>query len=760
MLLNVDDFGCVPDGRYFEKVSIQAGSTVLGVADGTVRPTDVGKRIAIPGAVDLVATISGLIARKDVASTSMVAGSATLTAVLTAQEGFFQRRVHKGLRITVAGAGLGGATLVTDVKDVTGPTTLELADPATEAVIGAPATLNRRDLVALSDYARATAVNVTVDLADRVVTDAVMVVGQRGLRSATAGFSSLDLDKQVTILAAGRLVTTIQEVSSSTQVTLEAPAQRAVPGGPADVWRTDSRPGFQQLLAALGSLEVQSADIRFGPGVYDFTRIPKAPGTLPAALGLNGLTNLRLCGAGPGVTVIRLMPDQDLHGPDTHVIEARDCEKLTMRDLTVHGAYLTMAAVNEQMHGIHINEGCRDVVLERVEVFQSAGDGVRLLGSATNKVRRVWLDGCRLIQNKRTGVAFQRAVELVWVRDCYIEMTPPSTDSCIDFEPTGSSAPTDVIIDANALVHGTPTQAVSISGVNGTDPARRVRFTNNTLQGGAIGGVHAQDVTVAGNTITADDRDVIMVFRGTFDGLRVENNRLVTADPQGDGIRLAPLDGLGASRVRISGNEIDAAGIGISLTDVGSHIEVRGNQILGHNIAMGILVTLNRPPNGSVPAVEVHRDIRIASNTITNFGDAGIQISTANTVKRFAGLEISGNELDVDSAPVPTGLVGIRIPAPGHGTDRWLTTALVSDNRISDAVQVKIQRHGPTVPFLAISGNPAGRAVLEGDGNPNEIPVIAPPGSLFLQIDATPARLYLKASGTGGTGWIEMATAP
>src|SRR6266568_3588278 len=511
-------------------------------------------------------------------------------------------------------------------------------------------------------------------------------------------------------------------------------------------------------------LEVQSADIRFGPGVYDFTRIPKAPNTLSAALGLNGLTNLRLWGAGPGVTVIRLMPDQDLHGPDTHVIEARNCEKLTMRDLTVHGAYLTMAAVNEQMHGIHINEGCRDVVLERVEVFQSAGDGVRLLGSATNKVRRVWLGGCRLIQNKRTGIAFQRAVEVVWVRDCYIEMTPPSTDSCIDFEPSDESgthddlAPADVIIDSSVLVHGTPAQAVSISGVKGTDPARRVRFTNNTVHGGVLGGVHAQDVTVAGNTIAAGDRDV-MVFRGTFDGLRVENNKLVTADPQGDGIRLAPLDGLGASRVRISGNEIEAAGVGISLADVGSHIEVRGNRILGHGIAMGILVTLNRPPEGAVPTVEVHRDIRIASNTITNFGDAGIQLSTANTVKRFDGLEISGNELDVDSAPVPNGPVGIRIPAPDHGTDRWLTTAVISDNRISDAVQVKIQRHGPTVPFLAISGNPAGRAVLEGDGNPNEIPVIAPPGSLFLQVDATPARLYLKASGTGGTGWVEMATA-
>src|SRR4051812_41196062 len=133
MLLSVDDFGCVPDGRHLKSVSIQAGSTDLGVADGTVRPTDVGKRIAIPGAVDLVATISALTARKDVASVSMAGGSATLTAVLTPQEGFFQTRVHRGLRITVAGAGPGGATLVTDVQDVTNATTLELADRATEA---------------------------------------------------------------------------------------------------------------------------------------------------------------------------------------------------------------------------------------------------------------------------------------------------------------------------------------------------------------------------------------------------------------------------------------------------------------------------------------------------------------------------------------------------------------------------------------------------------------------------------------------------
>jgi hypothetical protein len=154
----------------------------------------------------------------------------------------------------------------------------------------------------------------------------------------------------------------------------------------------------------------------------------------------------------------------------------------------------------------------------------------------------------------------------------------------------------------------------------------------------------------------------------------------------------------------------------------------------------------------------VHRDIRIVENTITDFGDAGIQISTGNTVRRFDGVEISGNQLDIEAAAGPTGLVGIRISPPGHGTDRWLTTATVSGNRIADVVDVKIQRHSPTVPFLAISGNPTGPATLEGDGNPNEVGVEALPGSLFLQVDETSAAaLYLKALGTGGTGWVEMA---
>jgi hypothetical protein len=603
-------------------------------------------------------------------------------------------------------------------------------------------------------------VDATVDLVDRVVTDVRMTVGQRGMESQTAGFSAEDLDKAVTVRGAGLLVTTIQAVTSPTVATLAAPAQRAVADGAVDVWRTDSRPGFEQLLAALAGLEVDSAEIRLGAGVYDFTRAPKVPNLLSAALRLDGLDKVTISGAGAGVTVIRLMPDQDLGGPDSHVIQARNCKKLTIRNLAVHGAYLTMAAVNEQMHGVVIGEGCEDVALERVEVFQSAGDGVRLLGAPHNKVRRVWVDGCRLVQNKRTGIAFQRAAEFVWVRDCYIEMSPPSTDACIDFEPTGQAAPTDVVIDSNVLVHDTPATAVSLSGITGgePDPARRIRFTGNTLKGGVIGGVHAMDLTVTGNTIIAGDRGDVMVFRGMFDGLRIQDNRLLSAGAEQDGIRLSPTAGFGADGVRITGNDIEAAGVGIALVDVGSNVEVRGNRILGQGAAIGIQVSLTKPPDDTAPLVDVRRDVRIVSNTITNFADAGIQIATASTRKRLDGLEILGNALDVDATNSPGGLVGIRIPPPGNGTDRWLTRALISGNRIADAVATKVQRDVGTVPFVVVSGDAGDRAIFQGDGNPEEIGVAAPPGSLFLRVDEAPsAALYLKASGTGSSGWVEMA---
>jgi hypothetical protein len=70
---------------------------------------------------------------------------------------------------------------------------------------------------------------------------------------------------------------------------------------------------------------------------------------------------------------------------------------------------------------------------------------------------------------------------------------------------------------------------------------------------------------------------------------------------------------------------------------------------------------------------------------------------------------------------------------------------------------VKIDRPA-TVPFIATSGNPSGPATYEGDGDPIELGVAAPPGSLFIDLtNPTGAALHLKVSGTDATGWTQVA---
>ena len=66
MILQVDALGCVPDGRFLDRVSMSASSAVLTDAGGGLRATDVGKHVAVPGAMDLVTSITELVNQKDV----------------------------------------------------------------------------------------------------------------------------------------------------------------------------------------------------------------------------------------------------------------------------------------------------------------------------------------------------------------------------------------------------------------------------------------------------------------------------------------------------------------------------------------------------------------------------------------------------------------------------------------------------------------------------------------------------------------------
>ena len=194
MILNANDFCCEPDGRFLERASITAGSTTLTDLDSTLRPADVGKNIAIPGAADLAATIVGLSEAREIKGAEMSAGSHILTGTLINPEKNppvvekFVKDNLVGRRITVEGAGSGNSTLVTDILDFQEPNHLTLAEPAVQAVSDVKVILNKPDHVALDDYARRCVNNLTIELKDRTIHDGEMIIGGRALFSGTAKF--------------------------------------------------------------------------------------------------------------------------------------------------------------------------------------------------------------------------------------------------------------------------------------------------------------------------------------------------------------------------------------------------------------------------------------------------------------------------------------------------------------------------------------------------------------------------------------------
>jgi hypothetical protein len=686
MILHAQDFGCAADGRWLRQVSIAAGSPTLTVPEGAVLGVDIGASISIPGAADMDATIQAMPGAKTVMGAAIHAGSPFLT--VPSDNPFVSD--HEGWRIVVDGAGPGGSALLTDIDEVSpvtdGTQVLVLADNAAATALDTTAVANDGIRARLSDHARASVGPLRLTVGGRVVEDATMTVGSRILRSTAARFSTLDIDEPVTIEGAGHHRTTIQDLADDVTVVLAEPAQRPVTDGPADVWRpeSDCAPALREMLqtaAASGG----AVEIAFGVGVYDFTAPPTPSGALVVA-NLNNLNGLTLRGVGRGRTVLRLMPEQDLHSGapavrDTHLIMARNCHQLNINRLTLHGAYLTMAqGGQEQMHGVFLNEGCANVLLDGIEVFQTAGDGVRLLGSGTNPVHHVRLDRCHLIQNHRTGVAVQREVATLRIRRCTIDMTPPGEDACIDLEPTGqptAQAANDVIIALNTLVHGNRAMAVSLSGISPTQPSRQVRFLRNTLTGGRVGGVHTERLTLLGNTIDASSAELtgaMINLRGRCSEARVEGNEVLAAGQEADGISVSG----DVEQAIVVDNDVHTAGVGINVTVSGDIVDASRNHVQGDNRQPGIrMVAIGET---------THHGIRVQDNVVLDFARAGIVVGPRSVQDTLEGPVVTGNEID-HVGPVPPGLIGISLT--GHNA-QW-HDAVVEDNDIGAAIPIKIQ---------------------------------------------------------------------
>lgn len=189
---------------------------------------------------------------------------------------------------------------------------------------------------------------------------------------------------------------------------------------------------------------------------------------------------------------------------------------------------------DEQSHGVEVESGTEDLVIDRCIVRECFGDGVRLLGTdqADKIVRRVRIENCLFQTNKRSGLGIQRAIEQIVVANCHFDATV--SDQSIDFEPTGSGGPTNLIIQGCVINHTNPTKAVILSGVSGPDPLFDCKFIDNIVLGGPIFCSDVNQLTIQNNTILVThlgtvQRIPVQVQRGG-DAVIISGNVLVNDD--------------------------------------------------------------------------------------------------------------------------------------------------------------------------------------------------------------------------------------
>ncbi|GAA4474176.1 right-handed parallel beta-helix repeat-containing protein [Phytohabitans houttuyneae] len=751
-----DEFVGAPRGRFLPRVATVAGSTQLQVPGGELRPSDAGKLIAIPGAGDLDTTISALARHQIVSAATMAAGSRELRGILLEhgdaghpeRQQPFRADLHVGRRITVDGAGPGGARLVTDITAVVGRDAVELTAPAVTGVSGSAVHLNAPDRVGLDNYARRALDGRTVALAGRTLTDGVVTLGGGGLVSATARFSFADLGTPIRIESAGLFLTRIEAVQDPTGARLRDPAPRSVADALADVWDKDMRQDFERLLDAFRSADPAGGEIRFGPGVYDFGRLPR-PSRVAGAITLRGLRHLTLRGSGAGATILRLLPGQDLGGGlDTHLIETFDCAGLRIRDLSLHGSYLTLGNASEQAHGINLNTGTQDVVLERVRVFQTAGDGIRLLGAPDGKVREVTIERCHFVQNKRTGISFQRGAQAVLVRNCHIDTSPPSTDASIDFEPTGSGAPSDIVIDSTVISHRSASGiAVSLSGISGADPLRRVTFSNNHIRGGTIFCTDVRQLVLRDNVLVASpgqDRIAgipLHVQRGG-DGLLISGN--LVADERGTtagAIVVSQVNDRPVNRSLIANNICHiAAGAGIVVDSV-RDISVDSNLLVA--VGQASQAVLVRSASTAVEGIAV-RDNSITAKDAGRW-ETGVHLAAQNP---FGQVSITGNTVAAATWAVRfAGQAFQQIPVCGlNRIEPDVTEAVAGLEALPE--------HSVVISGAATGGLASAGCLIAGLDHP-EGRVTGALGDMYQRIGpASGPRLFVKEAATSPTtGW-------
>ncbi len=506
---------------------------------------------------------------------------------------------------------------------------------------------------------------------------------------------------------------------------------------------TDDRAYIQNAIN--DAVSNNKGGILIPSGTYRVSKSP-IPG-VRCSIDLNGVQDFMIMGEGPK-SVVKLVDTTSATG-DWHVFILRNkCQRMVIKDLVIDGNRTGLTDPDEQSHGIEVEPGTEDLVVERCTLRECFGDGMRLLGKdgPEQNVKRLRIENCLFQTNKRSGLAIQRAIEQIIIANCIFDATV--TDQSIDFEPTGTDGPTDLIIQGCLINHTNGTAAVTLSGIGSRHPLLRCKFSDNIVLGGQIFCTDVTQLAIQNNIIVSPKRSAIAVNRGGEECL-ITGNMIVHEQPDG--------------------------GAAISLTEANQRQVTRA--LIAHNLC------LTRSGTGIL--CRSSDDVAVENNMIVATGpcDEGIFVHSENSsmdnislrdndiLVKDEGTWVTGIRLSSGSAkPIHhISVVGNAVSGAKKGVAfenrGFAQTPICALNRISENVPEPLSGldnlpFGSLITGGALSrggstpNSGAGR-FLTGLGDPNK-KVPGNVGDLFQRLDGTPgATFFVKETGSNTkSGWV------
>jgi Pectate lyase superfamily protein len=508
---------------------------------------------------------------------------------------------------------------------------------------------------------------------------------------------------------------------------------------------TDDREAIQKAID--DAVNNNKGGVLFPPGTYRVSLV-----TIPGgrwSLDLNGVRDFMIMGEGPK-SVVKLVNTTAATG-DWHVFILRNnCQRVVFKDLVIDGNRTRLTSPDEQSHGIEVEPGTEDLVVDRCILRECFGDGMRLLGAPGQNVKRVRVENSLFQTNKRSGLGIQRALEQIIIANCVFDATV--SDQSIDFEPSGTDGPTDLIIQGCLINHTNATPAVTLSGIGGPDRLVRCKFNDNIVLGGPIFSTDVNQLTIQNNIVVVTDLGIVQripvqVQRGG-DSVVITGNLLVNDDTITSAvISLNEVNQRQVTRALVANNLCFARfGDGIQCLS-SDDVAIQNNMVVAtDSCSHGIFIRSQSSPMDNISVRD--NDVTIKGTGKWKFG---IRLG-ATSPHHISHFSVIGNS-------VRTADSGVAFEGPG-----FRQTPVCALNRIADDVPSPFVGIG-SLPFDSVvvggvtsrggttASSGAGRFIA-GLGDPNN-KVIGNLGDIFQRLDGTPAAtLYVKETGSStNTGW-------